>query len=215
MPNSAHPSREASSVDLGGSEPALPAPPSSGSDTNAARVDAPHHRVPRRDASLLHQKENTFDGVKIAPTSHGRGLLATRAFPNGEDIGRVTGEILLGTGYGSDYCIEFGEEASLEPGPPFCYLNHSCEPNCELVHYFSEEEASGEESQGTGSGPEDLGEIWVQAIRPIHPEEELTIDYQWPAEQAIRCGCGSPQCRGWIVCPDQLDQLMELDSEEG
>ena len=44
-------------------------------------------------------------------------------------------------------------------------------------------------------------EIWVETIQDIMPNEELTIDYAWPAERAVKCLCGKPKCRGWIVDP--------------
>ena len=49
--------------------------------------------------------------------------------------------------------------------------------------------------------------MFVIALRDIEAGEELTIDYNWPAEAAIRCGCGELDCRGWVVSLDVMDQL--------
>ena len=42
-------------------------------------------------------------------------------------------------------------------------------------------------------------DLRIEAIRDIKKGDEITIDYCWPADQAIKCLCGSPHCRGWIV----------------
>jgi hypothetical protein len=205
-------------------------------------------------------------GVKVDKTSYGLGVFSFAFIPKGTPIGRVPGELIRDEDYGSDYCINAGEGKVLEPDPPFCYLNHSCEPNCQLMHYVREEDVSdGEELEigsltvtemedteesfvdaepeedeescffGEGGAAEideedddssddeeefddgeDLdmyfeddidAEIWVESTRDILPGEELTIDYCWPADIAVKCLCGSPNCRGWIVDPSELDQL--------
>ena len=46
--------------------------------------------------------------------------------------------------------------------------------------------------------------LWLQALTPIEPGEELTMDYAWPADAVIRCGCGAPACRGWIASQEEL-----------
>lgn len=98
-------------------------------------------------------------------------------------MGRVAGAIVRGADYESDYCIDLGPELALEPGPPFRFANHSCEPNCRFVV----------ETAGAG------GLVWFETLRGIAAGEELTVDYAWPADQAIPCGCGSRKCRGWIT----------------
>jgi hypothetical protein len=50
--------------------------------------------------------------------------------------------------------------------------------------------------------------VWLVALRVIQPGEELTIDYAWEAEAAIPCGCGSANCRGWIVDEAELDDVL-------
>lgn len=135
--------------------------------------------------------------IDVAETEHGLGVFAQSNFTRGDLIGIVTGGHLEDPDHGSDYCIDLGDGISLEPDAPFRFLNHSCEPNCELLVIDSER---------AGVYPE----LHVEAIRPISPGEQLTIDYAWPAEQAIECGCRSQRCRGWIVHPQQRHLVSQF-----
>lgn len=67
-----------------------------------------------------------------------------------------------------------------------------CPTNCELVTW---EDAEGHLDH----------ELCVHALREIQPGEELTIDYGWPGEAAIRCLCGHESCRGWVVSECELE----------
>ncbi len=204
-------------------------------------------------------------GVRVGRTSYGLGVFSFALISKGTPIGRVPGTLIHDPDYGSDYCISAGEGSVLDPGPPFCYLNHSCDPNCQLMQYVREDDATEEELEvgelaeddmelddengdeafddeecyfGDGAAAELDGvtdemadedenadeeditdsplmrfetdkdaEIWVESIRDILPGEELTIDYAWPADRAMRCLCGSRNCRGWIVDPVELHLL--------
>jgi len=137
------------------------------------------------------------DGVRIGDSAFGLGLFATRRFAPEEPIGAVRGRVVDDPEYGSDYCMEFGDGLALDPAAPFRYLNHSCRPNCALYIYDAEDD------RGQPAAPE----LWVEALVPIEPGEQLTIDYGWPAEAAIPCACGSPNCRGWIVAEDEAHRL--------
>lgn len=198
-------------------------------------------------------------GVLLEKTPVGLGVFSCAFIPKETAIGRVRGEIVKGLDYTSDYCIDAGDDLSLEPVAPFCYINHSCEPNCALMQYVKEEELDGTELEGALSstsedeyepeeecyyGDDETAwnedaeyedeeeiddpesefldeehsdeahgiEIWVESLRDILPGEQLTIDYSWPAERAMRCACGSPNCRGWIVDPEELDELSDRES---
>lgn len=67
------------------------------------------------------------------------------------------------------------------------FINHSCEPNCETVI--------------------DDGHIFIEAIKTIHPGDELVYDYrfEWQDEyepddvRYYACRCGSKKCRGTIL----------------
>lgn len=82
--------------------------------------------------------------VRVDKVPYGLGVFALALIEKETPIGRVSGKIIREEGYGSDYCISAGDDKVLEPGPPFCYLNHSCEPNCQLMQYVREEVAEGE-----------------------------------------------------------------------
>lgn len=69
------------------------------------------------------------------------------------------------------------------------YFNHSCAPNCEAVL--------------------EAGRIYIEALRPIGPGEELTYDYRLEhpkpfdpgAAQRYACHCGALNCRGTLLEP--------------
>ena len=144
----------------------------------------------------------TEESARFEPreTGVGIGLFATDRFDIEEVLGVVEGKLIRDPDYGSDYCVALDEHVSIEPGEPFRFLNHSCEPNCEFVVWHYEDT--------------DERELLVQALREIQAGEELTIDYSWPADSAIRCLCGSNACRGWIVNPEELHMIEEPDCSE-
>ena len=66
------------------------------------------------------------------------------------------------------------------------YINHSCDPNCEV----------------------DIikGKIWIIAIKDIKKGDELSYDYGFGYDSDFRqfpCKCGSKNCCGYIVRDDQ------------
>jgi hypothetical protein len=125
--------------------------------------------------------------VEIA--GKGRGVVAGRRFEDGDLVLKLRGRVIDDPDYSSRYCIDLGAGLSLEPYAPGAYLNHSCEPNCELVQ----------------SG--NLG-IELCAIAGIDPGRELTIDYGWEIEEELHpCLCGSSQCRQYIIATDDLPKL--------
>jgi hypothetical protein len=93
---------------------------------------------------------------------------------------------------------------SLEPRAPFRYLNHCCEPNSQLFSFDCEYE------DGTAAPPE----IHVEAIADIPEGAELTIDYAWGADGAIKCLCGAAACRGWVVCPEELPTVLKRQGKK-
>lgn len=148
-------------------------------------------------------------GVRVGDSSLGQGVFATRHFYAKETVGRVEGATIRDPGYGSEYCMELDSIHSLEPEAPFRFLNHSCQPNCELVVVEAEEVSDGSPKAEDAPTLWVASEVWVEALTSIEPGDQLTIDYAWPFEEAIPCQCGSPKCRGWIVDADQLDQLRQ------
>jgi hypothetical protein len=136
-------------------------------------------------------------GVKPGQAKYGMGLFATKKFRKDDEVGEITGERFHDPDYSSEYCIDLGDDMALEPGEPFRFLNHSCEPNCKLYVVFDEDEA-----------PIGDRKVIVEALVDVPKGSELTIDYEWPATSAILCGCGAESCRGWIVAPDERHLLQ-------
>ena len=213
------------------------------------------------EQTVIHRKTSELgkvfpSGVRVGKTPYGLGVFAFAFIPKGTPIARVSGYVIHDPNYGSDYCIDAGNGKVLEPTAPFCYLNHSCEPNCQLMQYVREEYADESEEMETGElteddmnfeehydltdddciygGAEDENledeiiegeatgetefdeqafeddadaEIWVESIQDIMLNEELTIDYAWPADRAVKCLCGKPLCRGWIVDASAREHL--------
>ena len=66
------------------------------------------------------------------------------------------------------------------------YINHSCNPNCEV----------------------DIvdGKIWISSIKKIYKGEELSYDYGYPFDKDDYkdhiCKCGSKKCIGYIISQD-------------
>jgi uncharacterized protein len=134
------------------------------------------------------------EGVKAGKAKHGQGLFSTKKFRKGTVVvEKITGKIYDDPDYGSEYCIDLGDDYSLEPSKPYCYLNHCCDPNAKLYLIFEDDDAPAKDRL-----------VVLEALRAIKPGDEITIDYEWPAESAIKCGCGSKKCRGWVVDPEEL-----------
>jgi len=70
------------------------------------------------------------------------------------------------------------------------FINHSCDPNCEIVI--------------------DRGRAFIDAIRDIYPGEEIAYDYAYEREDGDEqhaltrypCRCGAPNCRRTILAPE-------------
>jgi hypothetical protein len=140
--------------------------------------------------------ESEWNSVEVKPTHVGLGVFARLPVKAEDVIDEVVGQVIDDAEHSSEYGIDLGPTATLEPAAPFRYLNHSCEPNCELILWKYRRVDNRR-----------LPRVWLQALRPIAAGEELTIDYSWPACQAIPCACGSSKCRGWIVAIDELDDV--------
>ncbi len=137
--------------------------------------------------------------VRVGKVPFGRGVFARQDIPAGTDVGEVLGKVIDDPEYASAYCIDLGSPLSLEPRAPFRYLNHCCEPNCYL-HIVEVVYEDG------SPGP---SEVRVESIVDIPQGTELTIDYQWSADGAIKCLCGSRECRGWVVAKEELADLLK------
>ena len=138
--------------------------------------------------------------VRVGPTPYGRGVFARRRFSFPTEIAELHGTIIRKHHYSSAYAIDLGAGQALEPAGPLRYLNHSCQPNCELVDgtVWNEEAVSWQ------------SRTLLMTLALVGAGEQLTIDYAWPASCAIPCLCGQPHCRGWIVAQDERDQILSL-----
>ena len=135
--------------------------------------------------------------LRIAETPVGQGAFARRRIASGIVLGEIRGTILDDHPEDSSYVMELPGGRLLDPAPPFRYVNHSCDPNCEIFYWEAEPGEIEEER------------LWMQTIRPINAGEELLIDYCWPADAAIPCRCGALECRGWNVDPAERHLIEE------
>ncbi len=127
-----------------------------------------------------------MDGLRVVRSKiHGYGVIATRAFNEGEVITEIDGILFRANERADDRCtLWLGDDLYLDMLDQMRWLNHSCEPNVWI-----------------DTGIREDGTPWahVIALRPIQASEELTLDYAFEVHQAERCQCGAPSCRGWIV----------------
>ena len=141
--------------------------------------------------------DSESDKLDVKATRLGRAVFVKCDFEAEELVGEVVGTIIHDPDYSSSYCMDLGRGAVLEAAEPFRLLNHSCDPNCELILW-----------RYRRFNKRRYHRVWLQTLRTIAAGEELTIDYCWPASDAIPCSCQSSRCRGWIVSPEELDQLL-------
>jgi uncharacterized protein len=131
----------------------------------------------------------------------GRGVFATRRIRTGQRLIEYIGERIThdeaDKRYDDDsmarhhtFLFEIDDENVIDAGRignDARYINHSCDPNCEAVN--------------------EGGRIFVESIRNIQPETELTYDYSYEHEgelpdelrQQYLCLCGKAKCRGTIL----------------
>jgi SET domain-containing protein len=133
---------------------------------------------------------------------HGYGVVATRDIQPQEVIAEVDGVVYSFAELEDDtYCLWVDDDCYLDMVDQTRWINHSCDPNTEV------------EAERDGAGG-----AWarITATREIRAGEEITYHYGFPQHLAERCACGSPQCTGWIVDPDELPALhARLASEPG
>jgi uncharacterized protein len=73
------------------------------------------------------------------------------------------------------------------------YLNHSCDPNCEV--------------------DEVNGRVWLYALRDIAPGEELVWDYNlYDDDEPAPCRCGSPKCRGTMYSREWIAKMRRKEA---
>ena len=122
---------------------------------------------------------------RVFRSSAGMGLKTNRTFKKGDTVIEYTGKRV--TSEEADkrpnrYLFEVDEKWTIDGSPRenlARYINHSCDPNCEAVHYTEDDE------------------IIIEAIRSIKAGEELTYDYgQDHFEEYIEpYGCKCQKCQ--------------------
>jgi SET domain-containing protein len=132
---------------------------------------------------------------------HGRGVFATRTIRKGTRIIEYRGKRIPYTLacelYPDEddqpthtFLFEIDDKTVIDAaqgGNAARWINHSCNPNCEAV--------------------DDEGRIYIEAIRTIHPGEELGYDYAITLEERLTptekkrwpCYCGARNCRGTLL----------------
>ena len=134
---------------------------------------------------------------------HGRGAFALTRIRRGTRIIEYTGERITHAEADARYDDEAMERHhtclmvvnrnwvldAAVGGNDARFINHSCEPNCEIVVA--------------------RGRVFIDALRDIAPGEELCYDYAYTreegddavAETRYPCRCGAPSCRRTILAP--------------
>ncbi len=97
---------------------------------------------------------------------------------------------------GSVYIFELNKKYDIDGSPLYNkarYINHSCDPNCEV----------------------DIknNQIWISSIKNIKKGEELSYDYGYSFDKDDfrdhLCKCGSKKCIGFIISSDEWDKYLK------
>ena len=163
----------------------------------------------RRIEKLTKRGKSDFVEVR-GSIIHGRGVYAVKSIPKEEYVIEYVGnrinkkesekralaqmEVAEKTGAAAVYIFNLTKKWDLDGSVewnPARLINHSCEPNCEAI--------------------QDRKRIYIQALRDIETDEEITFDYGFDVEsyKDHPCLCGSAKCVGYIVGKDYLEELAE------
>ncbi|MEW6704715.1 MAG: SET domain-containing protein-lysine N-methyltransferase [Pseudomonadota bacterium] len=134
---------------------------------------------------------------------HGKGVFARRPIEPGETIVEYKGELITWTEAlkrhphdpkdpNHTFFFHIDDKRVIDGkvnGNAAKWINHACDPNCEAE--------------------EDGDRVFIKAIRPIAPGEELFYDYGLIIDERytpklkkqFACHCGSPNCRGTMLAP--------------
>ena len=144
---------------------------------------------------------------------HGMGIYASKDIPKntkiieyiGEKISKKEGDIrsekrikkyLNSKKTGSVYIFELNSQYDIDGSKRYNkarYINHSCDPNCEV----------------------DIidGEIWISSIKKIKKGDELSYDYGYAFDKDDYkdhvCKCGSKFCIGYIISSDDWPKFLK------
>ena len=98
---------------------------------------------------------------------------------------------------GSVYVFELNKKYDIDGSPLYNkarFINHSCNPNCEVDIIKNE--------------------IWISSIKKINKGEELNYDYGYPFDiddyNDHICKCGSKKCIGYIISQDDWPKYKKF-----
>tara|TARA_Y100001970_G_scaffold215746_1_gene264052 strand:+ start:60 stop:548 length:489 start_codon:yes stop_codon:yes gene_type:complete len=143
---------------------------------------------------------------------HGSGLFAARNIKKGEQVIEYIGDKVTkregdkradkqikkaekNKKNGMVYVFELNKKYDIDGGVARNYarfINHSCDPNCEVEITNNE--------------------IWISSIKRIKKGAELYYNYGYPFETDYEehiCKCGSKKCVGYILSDDDWPKLKK------
>ena len=129
---------------------------------------------------------------------HGSGVFATKNIKKNTRIIEYVGEKITKKegDKRSVYIFELNKKYDIDGSPKYNtarYLNHSCNPNCEVDVINNE--------------------IWISSIKSIKSGAELTYDYGYAFDlndyKDHICKCGSKDCIGFIISSDQWGKYLQ------
>jgi len=145
---------------------------------------------------------------------HGTGVVTTCDIPKntkvieyiGEKVTRKEGDrrsekrikkYLHSKKTGSVYIFELNSRYDIDGTPKYNrarYINHSCDPNCEVNII--------------------RGHIWISSIKEIKKGQELTYDYGYEFDKEDYkdhiCKCGAKKCIGYIISSDDWSKYRRF-----
>tara|TARA_Y100001970_G_scaffold281021_1_gene390973 strand:- start:288 stop:785 length:498 start_codon:yes stop_codon:yes gene_type:complete len=147
---------------------------------------------------------------------HGSGLFALKDIKKGEKVIQYIGDKVTkkegdkraekqikkaekNKKNGMVYVFELNKKYDIDGGVPSNYarfINHSCDPNCEVEITNNE--------------------IWISSIKKIKKYKELTYNYGYPFESDYEdhiCKCGSRKCVGYILSDDDWPKLKKHEKK--
>lgn len=129
----------------------------------------------------LFPSKNDFH-VVLKDHGTGLGVMTYKFFAKGSLVCAIAGDIITEI---RQHTLQIEENLHLHDLYFSGYFLHSCSPNIEL----------------------DMKKLLVYALRDIHPNEYLTMDYAQTEDVLFKqfpCSCGADNCRGWITGRKEL-----------
>ena len=155
--------------------------------------------------SIWNEKKSKVHGIGIAATQNIKKGTSIIQYI-GEKITKIEGDrrseerikkYLGKKNEGSVYIFELNKKYDIDGSPLYNkarYINHSCNPNCEVDIIKNE--------------------IWISSIKLIKKNEELNYDYGYPFDKDDFddhvCKCGSPKCIGYIISKDDWPKYKKF-----